>query len=152
QRMNGRVVVITGAARGIGREHALLFASLGAHVVVNDLGGAQDGSGADATPAEELAREIGGVAHGSDVSDGDGANQLIDTATEPYGRVDVLVNNAGILRDSFLVNMTADDWDTVMRVHLRGHFACLRHAAAHWRERTRAGEHVNASVINTASP
>jgi NAD(P)-dependent dehydrogenase (short-subunit alcohol dehydrogenase family) len=155
--LEGRVAVITGAGRGIGREHALLFAREGAKVVVNDLGGDWHGLGADAAPAQQVVHEIeagGGeaVASGEDVADFEGARRLIGTAIERYGRLDVLVNNAGILRDRFLVNMSADEWDGVIRVHLRGHFCTLRHAASHWRERSKAGESFDAAVINTASP
>jgi NAD(P)-dependent dehydrogenase (short-subunit alcohol dehydrogenase family) len=155
--LEGRVAVITGAGRGIGREHALLFGSEGAAVVVNDLGADWHGMGSDAGPAEEVARAIqagGGraIANGEDIADFDGAGRLIATAIEHFGRLDVLVNNAGILRDRFLVNMTADEWDGVIHVHLRGHFCPLRHAAAHWRERFKAGEQFDAAVINTASP
>jgi NAD(P)-dependent dehydrogenase (short-subunit alcohol dehydrogenase family) len=155
--LDDRVAIITGAGRGIGREHALLFAREGASVVVNDLGGDWHGLGADAAPAQQVVHEIqagGGeaVANGEDVADFDGARRLIEAAIERYGRLDVLVNNAGILRDRFLVNMSADEWDGVIRVHLRGHFCTLRHAATHWRERSKEGESFDASVINTASP
>jgi NAD(P)-dependent dehydrogenase (short-subunit alcohol dehydrogenase family) len=155
--LEGRVAVITGAGRGIGREHALLFAAQGAAVVVNDLGGDWHGMGSDAGPAEEVARAIkarGGraIANGDDVADFDGARRLIAAAVERFGRLDVLVNNAGILRDRFLVNMSADEWDGVINVHLRGHFCPLRHAATHWRERSKAGERFDAAVVNTASP
>src|SRR5437764_15410386 len=155
--LDDRVAIITGAGRGIGREHALLFAREGAKVIVNDLGGDWHGLGTDAAPAQQVAHEIeasGGeaLASGEDVSDFDGARRLIEAAIERYGRLDVLVNNAGILRDRFLVNMSYDEWDGVIRVHLRGHFATLRHAAAHWRERSKAGESFDAAVINPASP
>ncbi len=149
--------MITGAGRGIGREHALLFAAEGAKLVVNDLGGDWHGLGADAAPAQQVAHEIaagGGeaVANRDDVASFEGAARLVEAAIDTYGRLDVLVNNAGILRDRFLINMSEDEWDGVIRVHLRGHFATLRHAAAHWRERSKAGESFDASVINTASP
>ena len=155
--LDDRVAVTTGAGRGIGREHALLFAREGAKVVVNDLGGDWHGLGADTGPAAEVVQEIqatGGEAmsNGDDVADFDGASRLIEAAIDRYGRLDVVVNNAGILRDRFLVNMSPDEWDGVIHVHLRGHFCTLRHAAAHWRERSKAGESFDASVINTASP
>ncbi len=154
--LDGRVAVITGAGRGIGREHALLFASEGAKVVVNDLGGAVDGSGDDRTAAEQVVDEIrsaGGeaVANADDVCDWDGGKRLVDTAVDAFGDLHVLVNNAGILRDRVLVNMSEEEWDSVIHVHLKGHFVPTRHAAAHWREKTKAGEEVRASVINTSS-
>jgi NAD(P)-dependent dehydrogenase (short-subunit alcohol dehydrogenase family) len=152
----GRVAVITGAGRGIGREHALLFAAEGAQVVVNDVGGSPTGEGVDPTPAESVVAEIraaGGsaVANASDVADADGAQDLIDTAISEFGRLDVLVNNAGILRDRMIVNMSEAEWDDIMRVHLRGHFLTTRAAARHWRERTKSGEAVRAALINTSS-
>jgi NAD(P)-dependent dehydrogenase (short-subunit alcohol dehydrogenase family) len=155
--LDGKVAVITGAGRGIGRGEALLFAAEGAKVVVNDLGGEWDGTGADARPASQVVEEIlssGGeaVAHFEDVSEEGGAASLIELAQETWGRLDIAVNNAGILRDRMLVNMTADEWDAVIAVHLKGHFAPTRHAAAHWRERSKAGEDVRARVINTSSP
>ena len=151
-----RVVIVTGAGRGIGRAHALLFAREGAKVVVNDLGGEVDGSGRAAGPAQEVVDEIraaGGeaVANTDDVADFDGAKRLIDTALDSFGGLDVLVNNAGILRDRMLTNMTEDEWDAVVRVHLRGTFAPTRWAAAHWRERVKAGEANDARVVNTSS-
>jgi NAD(P)-dependent dehydrogenase (short-subunit alcohol dehydrogenase family) len=154
--LEGRVAAITGAGRGIGREHALLFAREGAQVVVNDLGGAPDGSGSDAGPAQQVVDEIsaaGGeaVANTDDVSSWDGAQSLIASTVDAFGRLDVLVNNAGILRDAFLVSMDEEQWDSVLKVHLKGHFCALRHAAAHWRERSKAGEEVNAAVVNTSS-
>ena len=159
----GRVVAITGAGRGIGREHALAFAAAGARVVVNDLGTADgpDSSGgaaaanAPGTTQEVVARirEAGGeaVAHTGDIATWPGAASLLRTALETFGGLDVLVNNAGILRDRMLVSMTEAEWDAVVRVHLKGHFAPLRHAAAYWRQRAKAGQPVAARVINTTS-
>ncbi|SNQ47301.1 putative enzyme [Frankia canadensis] len=154
--LDGRVAIITGAGRGIGREHALLFASEGAAVVVNDLGGGQDGSGADATPAQQVVEEIraaGGqaVANGDDITDAEGAQRLIQTALDEFGELNVLVNNAGILRDRTLVNMSDEEWDAVIRVHLRGHFMPLRAAARYWKDAHKAGRAPRGSVINTAS-
>ncbi|MFF5205603.1 SDR family oxidoreductase [Streptosporangium sp. NPDC000396] len=154
--VEGRVVVVTGAARGIGRGHALEFARQGAKVVVNDLGAEVDGTGSSAGPAGEVVEEIramGGeaIANGEDVSDFDGAGRLVRAAIDHYGDVHVLVNNAGILRDRMLVNMTIDEWDAVIRVHLRGTFATTRHAAAYWRERFKSGADVDARIINTTS-
>jgi NAD(P)-dependent dehydrogenase (short-subunit alcohol dehydrogenase family) len=155
-RLKGRVAVITGAGRGIGREHARLFAAEGAKVVVNDLGGAPDGEGADATPADEVVAEIvaaGGeaIANHDDVTDWEGARRLVDTAIEAFGDLHVLVNNAGILRDRMLVNMTEDEWDAVVDVHLKGHFCPTRWAAAHWRAQSKAGKAVEAAIVNTSS-
>ena len=154
--LDGRVVLITGAGRGIGREHALLMASEGARIVVNDLGGQADGSGADAGPAHEVVEEVkamGGeaVANTDNVTDWEGAQRMINSAVEAFGDLHVLVNNAGILRDRVLVNMTEDEFDAVIDVHVKGHFAPTRWAAAYWRERTKAGHEVKASVVNTAS-
>jgi NAD(P)-dependent dehydrogenase (short-subunit alcohol dehydrogenase family) len=154
--LDGRVAIITGAGRGIGREHALLFASEGAKVVVNDLGGAMDGTGDDRTPAEQVVDEIkamGGeaIANADNVAEWDGGQRLVQAAVDAFGDLHVLVNNAGILRDRVLVNMTEDEWDSVINVHLRGHFVPTRHAATYWREQTKAGKDVKASVINTSS-
>jgi NAD(P)-dependent dehydrogenase (short-subunit alcohol dehydrogenase family) len=154
--VEGRVVIVTGAARGIGRGHALEFAKQGAKVVVNDLGAEVDGSGGSTGPAGEvvdLIRADGGeaIANGDDVSDFAGAKRLVESAVETFGDLHVLVNNAGILRDRMLVNMTEQEWDDVIRVHLRGTFAPLRHAAAYWRARSKAGEPVDAAIINTTS-
>jgi NAD(P)-dependent dehydrogenase (short-subunit alcohol dehydrogenase family) len=153
----GRVVVITGAGRGIGREHALEFARQGADVVVNDLGGEVDGTGASIGPAEEVAGEIRAlgrraVVNGDDIASETGAQNLINAALDEFGRLDVLVNNAGILRDRMLINMTFAEWDEVIRVHLRGTFGPSHFAAAHWRELAKAEEHVDARIINTTSP
>ncbi|OXM52270.1 short-chain dehydrogenase [Amycolatopsis thailandensis] len=154
--LDGRVAVITGAGRGIGREHALLFAAEGASVVVNDLGGANDGSGADVGPAQEVVDEIraaGGkaVANTANVADWAGAEELVAQAVGEFGRLDVVVNNAGILRDAFLAGLEEAQWDSVIAVHLKGHAAVLRHAAAYWKTASKAGEPVAGSVINTAS-
>lgn len=152
----GRVVAVTGAGRGLGRAHALAFAAEGASVVVNDLGVGPDGAGGSAGPAHDVAGEIralGGaaVAHGGDIATPEGAASLVAAALDAFGRLDTLVNNAGFLRDRMLVNLGEDDWDAVMRVHLRGHFLPLRHAAAHWRAEARAGRTPDARVINTSS-
>ncbi|SFB58304.1 NAD(P)-dependent dehydrogenase, short-chain alcohol dehydrogenase family [Amycolatopsis marina] len=154
--LDGRVAVITGAGRGIGREHALLFAREGASVVVNDLGGANDGSGADSGPAQQVVDEItasGGtaVANTDNVAEWAGAEALVGQAVAEFGGLDVVVNNAGILRDGFIAGLEESQWDSVIAVHLKGHFAVLRHAAAYWKSRSKAGEPVAASVINTAS-
>ncbi len=155
--LDGRVAIITGAGRGIGREHALLFAREGAKVVVNDLGGANDGSGADAGPAQEVVDEIralGGeaVANTDSVSSWSGAEALVAQAISEFGRLDILVNNAGILRDGFIAGLGEAEWDAVIDVHLKGHFAPLHFAAAYWKDKSKAGEQVAAAVVNTASP
>jgi NAD(P)-dependent dehydrogenase (short-subunit alcohol dehydrogenase family) len=154
--LDGRVAVITGAGRGIGREHALLFAKEGALVVVNDLGGTNSGEGTDAGPAHDVVNEItasGGraVANTNDVATWEGAKALVQQAVDEFGRLDVVVNNAGILRDSFIATMDEMSWDAVIAVHLKGHFAVLRHAAEYWKNQSKAGDQPNAAVINTAS-
>ena len=155
--LSGKVAIVTGAGRGIGRAHALALAAAGAKVVVNDLGGSLAGEGADLSPAQRVVSEIeaaGGaaVADGENVADFEGARRLVEHAISSFGGLDVVVNNAGILRDRMLVNMSEEEWDAVIAVHLKGHFAVTRHAAAHWRERSKAGEELHARVINTSSP
>ena len=155
--LEGKVAIVTGAGRGIGREHALALADAGAKVVVNDLGGSLSGQGSDERPAEEVANEIrarGGEAAADyeNVADFAAAERMVQHAIEAFGRLDILINNAGILRDRMLVNMTEEEWDAVINVHLKGHFAPTRHAAAYWREQSKAGETVRARVINTSSP
>jgi NAD(P)-dependent dehydrogenase (short-subunit alcohol dehydrogenase family) len=154
--LDGRVAVITGAGRGIGREHALLFAKEGAKVVVNDLGGKEDGTGADAGPAHDVVAEIeamGGeaVANTDSCADWEGGRRIIQTALDTFGELHVLINNAGILRDRMLTNMTEDEWDAVIHVHLKGHFVPLHFAAVYWREQAKSGNPVKASVVNTSS-
>ncbi len=153
----GRVAIVTGAGNGIGRAHALAFAAEGAKVVVNDLGGARDGTGSDAGPAQRVVAEIvaaGGeaVANVDDISSFEGAANLISQAIDAFGTLDILVNNAGILRDRMLVNMTEAEWDAVIKVHLKGTFGPTQHAAAYWREQSKAGNQPDARVINTSSP
>jgi len=152
----GRVVIVTGAARGLGRAHALAFAAEGAKVVVNDLGVELDGSAPRSELAEQVADEIraaGGeaVANGDDIADWDGAARLVQTAIDAFGDLHVVVNNAGFVRDRMFVNTSEDEWDAVVRVHLKGHCAPSRHAAAYWRDRSKAGEQVDARIINTSS-
>jgi NAD(P)-dependent dehydrogenase (short-subunit alcohol dehydrogenase family) len=152
----GRIVIVTGAGRGIGRGHALEFARQGAKVVVNDLGAELDGSGGSTGPAGEVVdaiRAMGGeaVANGDDVADWEGAQRLIQTAVDSFGGLDVLVNNAGFLRDRMIVSTSEEEWDAVIRVHLKGHFAPTRFAAAYWREQQKAGAAVDGRVINTSS-
>jgi NAD(P)-dependent dehydrogenase (short-subunit alcohol dehydrogenase family) len=154
--LDGRVAIITGAGRGLGREHALLFASEGAKVVVNDLGGDQAGGGADATPAQQTVddiRALGGeaIVNGENVADWEGARRLVEQAIDTFGDLHVLVNNAGILRDRVVVNMTEEEWDSVVRVHLKGHFAPTHFAANYWREQTKNGRDINAAIVNTTS-
>ncbi|WP_024802339.1 SDR family oxidoreductase [Nocardia sp. BMG51109] len=154
--LEGKVAVVTGAGRGIGREHALLFAREGAAVVVNDLGGDGAGEGSDVGPAQEVRDEIlaaGGsaAADTGSVATWDGAKNLVDKAIAEFGTLDVVVNNAGILRDGFLAGLEESQWDAVIAVHLKGHFNVLRHAAAYWKQQSKAGIQPRAAVINTAS-
>jgi NAD(P)-dependent dehydrogenase (short-subunit alcohol dehydrogenase family) len=153
---DGRIVIVTGAARGIGREHALAFAREGARVVVNDLGVARDGTGEDSSPAHEVVDEIvasGGdaIANGDDIADWEGARRLVHTAIDTYGGLDVLVNNAGFLRDRMVFTTSEEEWDAVIRVHLKGHFATTRHATEWWRNRAKAGAPVDGRIVNTSS-
>lgn len=153
---DGRVVIVTGAGGGLGRAHALAFARAGARVVVNDLGVSREGTGTSAEPAARVVAEIrsfGGaaVANADDVSEAEGAAGLIEAALVTFGGLDVLVNNAGFLRDRMLAGMSVDEWDDVIRVHLRGHFCPLRSAAAYWRARAKSGDPVDARIINTSS-
>ncbi|HEY2517135.1 MAG TPA: SDR family NAD(P)-dependent oxidoreductase, partial [Polyangiaceae bacterium] len=152
----GRVAIVTGAGRGIGRAHAMELARHGAKVVVNDIGAEADGRGYSSGPAAEVVEAIvrmGGdaVANGDDVADFKGARRLIDTAVETWGRLDVLVNNAGFLRDRMFVSTSEEEWDAVLRVHLRGHYAPAHHAAIYWREKSKAGQPIDARIINTSS-
>jgi NAD(P)-dependent dehydrogenase (short-subunit alcohol dehydrogenase family) len=153
----GRVAIVTGAGRGVGREHALLLAAHGAKVVVNDIGAGVDGSGKDASPASEVVAAIkkaGGeaIANGEDVSSWKGAKAMIDAAIAHFGKLDILINNAGILRDRMLTNMDESEWDSVIQVHLKGTFAPSRHAAAYWRDESKKiGGPVKGRIINTSS-
>ena len=155
--LEGKVAVVTGAGRGIGRGEALLLAREGASVVVNDVGASVSGEGHDATPAEQVVKEIeqmGGkaIVDDSDVTSFEATGKLIAKAMDHFGQLDILVNNAGILRDRMLVNMSEEEWDAVVAVHLKGTFNCMRHATAYWRERSKAGERVAGRIINTSSP
>ena len=154
--LDGRVAIITGAGRGLGREHALLFAAEGAKVVVNDLGGANDGTGTDITPAQQTVADIkamGGeaIVNGDNVADWEGAKRMVQQAIDTFGDLDILVNNAGILRDRVLVNMSEAEWDAVIAVHLKGHFAPTHHAAAYWREQAKAGVTKPRNLVHTSS-
>jgi len=154
--LDGKVAIVTGAGHGIGRGEALLLAKEGAKVVVNDVGAAVSGEGADKRPAEtvaELVRTQGGeaAANYDDVADWNGAKNLVQQAVDTFGTLDVLVNNAGILRDKMLFSMTEDDFDAVLRVHLKGTFACTHHAANYWREQSKAGNQPQAAIVNTVS-
>ena len=154
--LDGRVAIITGAGRGLGREHALLFAAEGAKIVVNDLGGANDGSGSDMTPAQQTVADIKGmggeaIVNTDNVADWEGSKRMIDSAIEAFGDLDILVNNAGILRDRVLVNMSEAERDSVIQVHLKGHFAPTHHAAAYWREQAKAGITKPRNLVHTSS-
>lgn len=155
--LEGRVAIVTGGGRGIGREHALMLASKGANVLVNDLGADIKGTGDDSTPAQSVVDEIetmGGnaVVNGANVADFEQAGAMVRQAIDHFGRLDILINNAGILRDRMIFNMEESDWDAVINVHLKGTFAPTRHASAYWREESKAGNQPDARVINTSSP
>jgi NAD(P)-dependent dehydrogenase (short-subunit alcohol dehydrogenase family) len=155
--VEGKVALITGAGRGIGREHALLLASHGAKIIVNDLGGDERGEGEDVTAAQSVVDEIramGGEAevNGGNVADMAAAKGMVDQAVETYGDLNIVINNAGILRDRMLFSLTEDDWDSIMGVHLKGTFSTSHYASAYWRSKVKAGEDVHARIINTASP
>ena len=155
--LEGKVAIVTGAGRGIGEQHAIALAKEGAKVVVNDLGGSTAGEGADQTPAQQVAdkiKEMGGdaTANYSNVADFAQAGEMVQQAVSDFGRLDILINNAGILRDRMLVSMTEDEWDAVIAVHLKGHFAPTHHAANYWRAKSKEGEQINGRVINTSSP
>jgi NAD(P)-dependent dehydrogenase (short-subunit alcohol dehydrogenase family) len=155
--LQGKVAIITGAGRGIGREHALLMAKLGAKVVVNDLGAHFDGTGAPtATPAQDVVTEIkkaGGeaIANGDSVADFKAAKRILECAIDTFGKCNIVVNNAGILRDRMIFNMGEEDWDSVVAVHLKGTFAMSRHACEYWREEHKKGNVLNGRIINTSS-
>ena len=154
--LDGKVAVVTGAGRGIGRSHARLLAAEGARVVVNDLGTATEGGGTDSAPAREVVEEIGAaggtaIANGDNVATWDGAGAVVQQALDDFGRLDILVNNAGILRDAMSFNITEEQWDSVIQVHLKGHMAMCHHAANHWRAVGKAGDEVSGRIINTAS-
>jgi NAD(P)-dependent dehydrogenase (short-subunit alcohol dehydrogenase family) len=154
--LDGKVAIVTGAGRGIGRGEALLLAAEGARVVVNDVGGEWDGTGADTRPAQQVVDEIAGaggeaLANYDDIASWAGAENLIRQAVDAWGGLDVLVNNAGILRDKMIFNMSEEDWDAVVRVHLKGHFAPTRHACAYWRERSKAGHPIAGRIVCTSS-
>ena len=153
---DGRTVIITGAARGLGRSYALAFAREGANVVVNDIGTSLAGEGRDTSAADEVVEEIrsaGGkaIANYDDVTDWDAAKRIVDAAVETFGGLDVVVNNAGVVRDRMFVSATPEEWDVTMRVHLRGHFCVSRHAVDYWRARAKEGHKVDARIINTTS-